>query len=51
MTYKRNNAELMNNYFVDIAARSFTDIEEYLASREDRKEANKDKMEENQECP
>jgi len=30
MTYKRDNADFMNNFFVNIIARAFTDIEEFL---------------------
>jgi len=34
-TYKRDNADVMNNFFVEIVARSFTNIEEVLKSQRD----------------
>jgi hypothetical protein len=40
MTYKRDNADFMNNFFVNIIARSFTDIEEFLKAQEESFEAN-----------
>ena len=30
LTYKRDNADFMNNFFINIIARSFTDIDEFL---------------------
>ena len=35
MVYKRDNADFMNNFFVNIVARSFTDIEEFLKQKEE----------------
>jgi len=34
-TYKRDNSDVMNNFFVEIVARSFTNIEEVLKSQRD----------------
>jgi len=41
MTYKRDNADFMNNFFVNIIARSFTDIDEFLKNQEENKDQNK----------
>jgi len=41
MTYKRDNADFMNNFFVNIIARSFTDIDEFLKLQEENKDQNK----------
>lgn len=30
LTFKRDNADVMNNFFVSIVTRSYTNIEEYL---------------------
>jgi len=38
MTYRRDNADFMNNFFVNIIARSFTDIEEFLKAQEENKD-------------
>ena len=38
MSYKRDNADFMNNFFVNIIARSFTDIEEFLKAQEENKD-------------
>ena len=35
LTYKRDNADFMNNFFVNIVARSFTNIEEFLRQQEE----------------
>lgn len=40
-TYKRPNHDFMNNFFVNICARSFTNIEEFLKSQEENKDKNK----------
>ena len=39
MTFKRDNADVMNNFFVNIVSRSYTNIEEILQSRLDNAEA------------
>jgi len=41
MSYKRDNADFMNNFFVNIIARSFTDIDEFLKQQEENKDQNK----------
>jgi len=33
MIFKRDNADVMNNFFVNIVARSYTNIEEVLQAR------------------
>lgn len=38
MTFKRDNADFMNNFFVNIIARSFTDIDEFLKTQEESKD-------------
>jgi len=38
LTFKRDNADFMNNFFVNIIARSFTDIEEFLKAQEENKD-------------
>jgi len=38
LTFKRDNADFMNNFFINIIARSFTDIEEFLKQQEDSKD-------------
>ena len=43
MQFKRDNADFMNNFFVNIAARSFTNIEEYLKNMYENSEAIKQK--------
>lgn len=35
MTFKRFNADFMNNFFVNIVARSFTDFDEYLKQQQE----------------
>jgi len=35
LTFKRDNADVMNNFFVNIVTRSYTNIEEYLQARND----------------
>lgn len=40
LTYKRDNADFMNNFFINIIARSFTDIEEFLKIQEENKDSN-----------
>jgi len=35
LTYKRDNADFMNNFFINIIARSFTDIEDFLKQQEE----------------
>lgn len=37
VVFRRDNADFMNNFFVNIVARSFTDIEEFLIQQEDDK--------------
>ena len=39
--YKRPNHDFMNNFFVNICARSFTDIEDFLKMQEENKDKNK----------
>lgn len=39
--YKRDNADFMNNFFVNIIARAFTDIDEFLRLQEIAKANNK----------
>ena len=34
LTYKRDNADFMNNFFVNIVARSFTDFDEYIKQQQ-----------------
>lgn len=41
MTYRRDNADFMNNFYVNIIARSFTDIDEFLRLQEENKDQNK----------
>ena len=41
MVYKRDNTDVMNNFFVNIIARSFTDIEEFLIQQEENKSKDK----------
>ena len=41
MTFKRINHDFMNNFFVNIVARSYTDIEEFLRTQEENKDQNK----------
>mmetsp|Transcript_31434 Transcript_31434/g.48056 ORF Transcript_31434/g.48056 Transcript_31434/m.48056 type:complete len:83 (-) Transcript_31434:233-481(-) len=36
---KRSNSDIMNNYFIEIVARSFTDIEEILFQKFEKTEA------------
>jgi hypothetical protein len=38
LTFKRDNADFMNNFFINIIARSFTDIEEFLQQQEENKD-------------
>jgi len=38
LTFKRDNADFMNNFFINIIARSFTDIEEFLKQQEENKD-------------
>jgi len=38
LTYKRDNADFMNNFFINIIARSFTDIEDFLKAQEENKD-------------
>jgi len=40
LTLKRDNADFMNNFFVNIIARSFTDIDEFLKSQEEAQTSN-----------
>ena len=40
MTFKRLNHDFMNNFFVNIIARSYTDIEEILRMQEENKDQN-----------
>jgi hypothetical protein len=35
LTFKRDNADVMNNFFVNIVTRSYTNIEEYLQQRQE----------------
>jgi hypothetical protein len=39
LTYRRDNADFMNNFFINIIARSFTDIEEFLKVQEESKDS------------
>lgn len=41
LTFKRDNADVMNNFFVNIVTRSYTNIEEYLQARADNVELSK----------
>lgn len=41
--FLRDNADVMNNFFIDIAARSFTDVEEVLQNQRENQEAQKTK--------
>jgi hypothetical protein len=41
LTYRRDNADFMNNFFINIIARSFTDIEEFLKAQEVNKDSSK----------
>ena len=34
-TYRRDNADVMNNFFIEIVTRSFTNIEEVLKNQRD----------------
>jgi len=43
MIFKRDNADVMNNFFVNIVTRSYTNIEEYLQARHDNVELQKQK--------
>jgi len=43
LTFKRDNADVMNNFFVNIVCRSYTNIEEYLQARNDNVELQKQK--------
>lgn len=43
VTYKRDNADVMNNFFVNIVTRSYTNIEEHLQSMIDNVEGKKQK--------
>ena len=43
LTFKRDNADVMNNFFVNIVTRSYTNIEEYLQARNDNVELQKQK--------
>ena len=38
LTYRRDNADFMNNFFINIIARSFTDIEDFLKAQEEDKD-------------
>lgn len=35
LVFKRDNADVMNNFFVNIVTRSYTNIEEYLQQRQE----------------
>jgi len=41
LIFKRDNADVMNNFFVNIVARSYTNIEEVLQARQDNQELQK----------
>jgi len=43
MSFKRDNADVMNNFFVNIVTRSYTDIDEILLSQHENVEAQKQK--------
>ena len=43
LTFKRDNADVMNNFFVNIVTRSYTNIEEYLQQRQENVEMQKQK--------
>ena len=43
MILKRDNADVMNNFFVSISSRAFTKIEDHLQSMADNVEAQKNK--------
>ena len=43
MEFKRDNADVMNNFFVNIVTKSFTNIDEFLKSMYENKEALKQK--------
>lgn len=43
MTFKRDNADVMNNFFVNIVTRSYTEIDEILLSQHENVEAQKQK--------
>lgn len=43
LVFKRDNADVMNNFFVNIITRSYTNIEEYLQQRQDNVEMQKQK--------
>lgn len=43
LIFKRDNADVMNNFFVNIVTRSYTNIEEYLQARQDNVELQKQK--------
>jgi len=43
LTFKRDNADVMNNFFVNIVTRSYTNIEEYLQQRQENVEMLKQK--------
>jgi len=39
--FKRNNSDFMNNFFIQIVARAFTDIETQIENREENKNVSK----------
>lgn len=41
LSFKRLNHDFMNNFFVNLIARSYTDIEEFLRTQEENKDQNK----------
>lgn len=43
LVFKRDNADVMNNFFVNIVTRSYTNIEEYLQARQENVEMQKQK--------
>lgn len=43
MTFKRDNADVMNNFFINIVTRSYTNIDELLKSNTENTEQNKQK--------
>lgn len=43
LVFKRDNADVMNNFFVNIVTRSYTNIEEYLQQRQENVEMQKQK--------
>ena len=44
LTFKRDNADVMNNFFVNIVTRSYTNIEEYLQAQADSVEKDKQRQ-------